>query len=86
MTAIDDEVKSRELIITKERFENLQSTLLSKSTKAKFKAFLSLGKRKEPIYEEVVEVFNKIFDPVIETMLRDEVFFGDYMPELQRYL
>lgn len=86
MTAIDDEIKSRELMITKERFENLRSALLSKTTKAKFKAFLSLGKRKEPIYEEVVEVFNKIFDPVIETMLRDEVFFGDYMPELQRYL
>lgn len=86
MTAIEEELDKRELTLRVDRYNNLQHVLCSKSYKVKYRAFLSLGKRKEPVYEEVVTVIDKIISPVVSTILREEVFFGDYMPELQRYL
>ena len=86
MNAIEEELAKRELTLKVDRYNNLQHVLCSKSFKAKFRAFQSLGKRKEPKYEEVVTLIDRIISPVVETILKGEVFFGDYMPELKRYL
>ncbi|MCR5374485.1 MAG: hypothetical protein K6E39_03815 [Lachnospiraceae bacterium] len=86
MVSINDELVNRGLILTEERYHNMKSALASKSSKTKYRAFLSLGKRKEPIYEEIIKVIDEVFDPVIDTLLKDEIFFGEYMPELKRYL
>jgi len=86
MVSIGEELANRGLVLTNERYLNLKSALASKSLKSKYRAFLSLGKRKEPTYEEVIGIIDRVFDPVIDTLLKDEIFFGEYMPELERYL
>ena len=39
-----------------------------------------------PQWKEVIELLTTFLTPVFEGVLKDEVFLGDWMPELGRYL
>ena len=39
-----------------------------------------------PQWKEVIELLTAFFAPIFEGVLKDEVFLGDWMPELGRYL
>lgn len=39
-----------------------------------------------PQWKDVIEVLGAFFTPVFEGVLKDEIFLGDWMPELRRYL
>lgn len=40
----------------------------------------------EPVWEEVVDKLSAFLPPIWQAVCRDEVFFGDWMPELGRFL
>lgn len=42
--------------------------------------------KKEPAWEEVVDKLGKFLSPIWQAVCKDEVFFGDWMPDLGRYL
>lgn len=54
--------------------------------KKKWKVFLRSINSKEPAWEQVVERFLKFFEPIWKAIAEDYVFFGDWMPELNRFL
>lgn len=39
-----------------------------------------------PQWKKVIELLSEFFTPIFEGVLKDEVFLGDWMPELGRYL
>lgn len=54
--------------------------------KKKWKMFLRSINSREPSWEMAVERFSKFFGPIWQAILGDFVFFGDWMPELNRFL
>ena len=54
--------------------------------KKKWKVFLRSIKEKEPQWEAVIERFLCFFEPIWQAVIEDLVFFGDWMPELNRFL
>ena len=54
--------------------------------KKKWKAFLRSAGSREPMWEQAVDRFLKFFGPIWRAVADDAVFFGDWMPELNRFL
>ncbi len=54
--------------------------------KKKWKVFLRSVNSREPSWETVIERFLNFFGPIWEAVIEDRVFFGDWMPELNRFL
>lgn len=54
--------------------------------KKKWKMFLRSINSKEPEWEEVIGRFICFFAPIWQAVLDDRVFFGDWMPDLNRFL
>ena len=54
--------------------------------KKKWKAFLRSAGSREPVWEQAVDRFLKFFGPIWRAVADDAVFFGDWMPELNRFL
>lgn len=54
--------------------------------KKKWKSFLRSVPAKEPSWETAVERFLKFFEPIWRAIVNDLIFFGDWMPELNRFL
>ena len=42
-------------------------------------------KRKEPAWQEVHAVLCAFLEPIWKNITEDKIFFGDWMPQLQRY-
>lgn len=54
--------------------------------KKKWKVLLRQEKRSEPSWEECFALLDKFITPIWESICKEEVFFGDWMPELGRFL
>lgn len=54
--------------------------------KKKWKIYLRSIHCTEPDWEAVIERFSKFFEPIWKAIMDDLVFFGDWMPELNRFL
>ncbi|MCR5396268.1 MAG: hypothetical protein K6E64_02250 [Lachnospiraceae bacterium] len=54
--------------------------------KKKWKVLLRRQKRTNPTWEEVISLLSAVIDPIWECSKNDMVFFGDWMPEIGRYL
>ncbi|MCI9428054.1 MAG: hypothetical protein HFI81_09945 [Eubacterium sp.] len=54
--------------------------------KKKWKVFLRSVNSKEPAWEIAVERFINFFEPIWQAILEDSAFFGDWMPDLNRFL
>lgn len=52
----------------------------------KWKTFLKKEKRVEPAWQEIMDKINDFLEPIWEAVVEDRIFFGDWMPELGRYL
>lgn len=53
------------------------------------KRWKSQSRRKReyyPQWEQVIILLGTFFSPIFESILRDEIFLGDWMPQLERYL
>lgn len=54
--------------------------------KKKWKVFLRSIRSGGPSWESVMDRFLKFFEPVWKAVVGEYVFFGDWMPELNRFL
>lgn len=54
--------------------------------KKKWKVFLRSVNQSEPEWNTVIERFLKFFGPIWKAITEDVVFFGDWMPDLNRFL
>ena len=54
--------------------------------KKKWKVYLRSIHCTEPDWETVIERFSKFFEPIWKAVMDDLIFFGDWMPELNRFL
>ncbi|MDD6193821.1 MAG: hypothetical protein PUB19_02855 [Lachnospiraceae bacterium] len=54
--------------------------------KKKWKVLLRREKRQEPTWEEAFRLIEKFFGPIWQAVCRDEIFFADWMPEIERFL
>lgn len=54
--------------------------------KKRWKIFLRSNHSKEPNWEQVMEKFEQFYVPLWEAVVSDTIFFGDWMPELGRFL
>lgn len=68
------------------RFEMVKNYQNYGYMKKKWKVFLRSIHRKEPGWEQVIQRFINFFEPIWKAIIDDYVFFGDWMPELNRFL
>jgi hypothetical protein len=54
--------------------------------KKKWKVLLRRQKIDAPQWEEVIDLLDKVLSPLWQASRNDLVFFGDWMPEIGRYL
>ena len=52
----------------------------------RWEKYLRHRKKKEPAWTEVMQVLEQFLPQMWSTLCRDEIFFGDWMPDLQRFL
>lgn len=81
--AIEAEKKSE---LSWHSFEVFKSYVKNSHMKKKWKVLLRRHRIKEPGWEETMEVLISFIEPIWAALTKDELFFGDWMPELRRYL
>ena len=67
-------------------FEMFSSYDKNSYMKKKWKVLLRRHRRKDPSWEEVMELLKKFIEPIWNSLTTDVIFFADWMPELGRYL
>lgn len=72
--------------LTWQSFETFKGYVKNTQMKKKWKVLLRRHRIKEPGWEETMEVLIRFIEPLWAALTRDELFFGDWMPELRRYL
>lgn len=81
------ELCSRMHIVTDRKAYDLWSTYGNYIyMKKKWKVLLRREKRQEPTWEEAFRLIEKFFGPIWQAVCRDEIFFADWMPEIERFL
>ena len=83
---IDEECENKQIKKETERLAMIASYRDYTYMKKKWKVFLRSIKEKEPQWEMVIERFLCFFEPIWQAVIEDFVFFGDWMPELNRFL
>lgn len=78
--------KEQGLPLEQERFEILAGYREYAYMKRKWKAFLRSIHSKEPSWTVTMDRFLQFFGPIWKAIVEDTVFFGDWMPELGRFL
>lgn len=76
----------RSLNFTKERCVQVFACEKNAYLKKRWKAYLSKEKRTAPEWDEVMGCIRNMYEPVILMLCEDEIFFGDWMPAVGRYL
>ena len=77
---------SRQLTLDKKRWNMLLNYRNDAYMKKKWKTYLRGEKKDAPTWLEVVDLIESFFGPIWESMSADTVFFGDWMPDLRRFL
>ena len=67
-------------------FEVFKSYVKNSHMKKKWKVLLRRHRIKAPGWEETMEVLIRFIEPIWAALTKGELFFGDWMPELGRYL
>lgn len=83
---IEEKCKGQEVSKKSDRLEMIAGYKDYSYMKKKWKVFLRSVHAKEPSWEAAVERFLKFFEPIWQAVTKDLVFFGDWMPDLNRFL
>lgn len=70
----------------KDRLDMIQGYKNYSYMKKRWKVFLRGINSKEPSWETALERFMSFFEPIWKAIMEDLVFFGDWMPDLDRFL
>ena len=80
------QLEGRSIAREESRLEIIKGYANLRYMKAKWKVLLRQKKRTEPSLEDALEVISSFFGPLWHSICTNEVFFGDWMPQLRRYL
>ena len=83
---LENELFSRQLTLDKKRWNMLLNYRNDAYMKKKWKTWLRGEKKDAPSWAEVMDLTEAFFGPIWESMCADTVFFGDWMPDLGRFL
>lgn len=83
---IEDKCEELHIAKEKDRLETVAGYKDYTYMKKKWKIFLRSINSKEPSWEKAVERFINFFEPIWRAILEDMAFFGDWMPDLNRFL
>lgn len=83
---LEEEFMKRDLVLTEDKTEQFKASLNNKALQARYRGYLRSSKRKEPGFEEIRKIMNALYGPVLDILLKDQIFFGDWICEVQRYL
>jgi len=86
MFYLEDCLKNEGFTLTESEIHLFVEAMHSKTMHARFKGYLRNQKRKEPSYEVILTVLEKLFKPVLQAIINQEIFFGDWMSEVERFL
>lgn len=81
-----EECEKAHILPEEERFKELESYRKYSYMEKKWKKYLRYGGKTTPNWQEVVDKLSQFLAPIWQAICKDEVFFGDWMPELGRYL
>lgn len=85
-TALTEMLKEKNLSFFEDRMETILSYKSYSYMKKKWKVLLRRQKRDTPDWEEVIDLLDRVFLPLWNAGREDFIFFGDWMPEIGRYL
>ena len=81
------ELCSRMHIVTDRKAYDLWSTYGDYIyMKKKWKVLLRREKRQEPQWQEAFRLIQLFFEPIWQAICKEEIFFADWMPEIERFL
>ncbi|SFQ21808.1 hypothetical protein SAMN02910358_01160 [Lachnospiraceae bacterium XBB1006] len=83
---LEENLKKSGHTLTAEEMRLFEQAIRGKALRSRYKGYLRNQKRKDPDYEEVIRVLDKLFKPVLQAISRHEIFFGDWMAEVERFL
>ena len=83
---IEAQCKEQKVSKKSDRLEMIAGYKNYSYMKKKWKVFLRSAHAKDPSWEAAVERFLKFFEPIWRAVTEDLVFFGDWMPDLNRFL
>jgi len=73
-------------IFTKERREEYLSYSKNKELEERWINYTKRMKMIELTWKEVIDKCNRFIQPIAKTLEEEELFFGDWMPELERFM
>ena len=76
----------KNMAVDKKRLNMLLSYRDYSYMKKKWKTYLRGEKKDAPSFEEVMDVIGAFLTPLWDSLSADTVFFGDWMPDLKRFL
>lgn len=83
---LDESCKREQLIPEKSRVDEIISYRNYTYMRKRWEKYLRHRKRKEPSWEEVMEQLSGFLPRIWNSICQDEIFFGDWMPGLGRFL
>ncbi|MCR4956977.1 MAG: hypothetical protein K6A30_09885 [Lachnospiraceae bacterium] len=83
---MEEELKALGTEINEKILADIQTTMKNKALGLRYKGYLRSQKRTEPSFETIRALLEKLFGPILTYMIKEEIFFGDWLPELERYL
>ena len=83
---LGEHCKKQQLLPEESRMKEILSYRDYSYMRKRWEKYLRHRKRKEPAWTEVMQVLEQFLPQMWSTLCRDEIFFGDWMPDLQRFL
>ena len=83
---MEEALKERHIQAEERRMKTLKGYRDYPYMKKRWRAYLRGKHKSEPSWEEVHERIMAFLEPLWEALTEDRVFFGDWMPDLGRYL
>lgn len=84
--AFFDMMSSEEVPVDDERFEMIRNYTASSRMKKRWSSHIKKKKRSEVLWEDVIKTIMGAFETIWNAQKAGEVFIGDWMPELGKYL
>ena len=85
-TAVAEVLQEKKMSYSEDSLETILSYKNYSYMKKKWKVLLRRQKRVTPSWEEVIDLFDGVFCPLWNAGREGFIFFGDWMPEIGRYL
>ena len=84
--ALEGILKEKEMGNFRERYDMILGYRDYHYMKKKWKVLLRRQKLLSPAWDKVIDLMSLVVSPILEATEEDRIFFGDWMPELRRYL